>query len=441
MNYSARCLVPRVLGMLFVINAPASAWAQTPVDTDSTRSVTPANASNQTLGLALFVSGMLDQSPTLHAAAFSLEAAEAGERAAGRAIYNPEFVVETEDAQDKTRAIGFDQTIDWGGQRGATRRVATGKRSFAAAEYLNVRRAVAAKIFTLLSDYWIAVEVLKLAEFRENLMRDFAEQAQRRRAAGDLAQVEANLAIIGFAQARMRRAGARAGMARILQTLENFNAPPDRASWPRMPATLPELTYTPEDVEQLTAQVPAVQIASAAVETGTANIELVKTLRKPDPTLGLRFGEENDTNLFAVNFSIPVFVRNNYSANVLEALAEKSAAQAELTEAEYEAKARLLFAMQKYALMRNAWADWEKTGAISIDQQLNTLKQLWAAQELTMSEFILQTGASVEVQDTAVELRAELWRSWIEWLSASSLVTVWLGIDQPDQQATATHRR
>ena len=311
----------------------------------------------------------------------------------------------------------------------------------AEAQYLNVRQDIAAEIFALLSDYWIAAEALELVDFRVDLMRDFAEQSQRRQAAGDLTRVESNLAVIGFAQARMHKAEAQAGMAHIKRELARLNAPADSRSWPRMPDSLPVLNYSPQDVDQLTSQAPEVRAARAVAEAGEANVELVKSLRKPDPTFGLRVGEEAKESLVAINFSIPVFVRNNYSANVLAAMAERSTAQSEAVNIEAHVRARLLFSMEKYGLMRGAWSDWEKTGEISINRQLSTLKQLWEAQELSMSEFILQTGASIEVQNTALELRAELWRSWIEWLNAANLVTVWLGIDQADGQVDAEQTR
>jgi cobalt-zinc-cadmium efflux system outer membrane protein len=440
MIYSTWRLVPCVLGLLLTFNFPGAAWAQTSAD-GAGQPAAGVNAPARNVGLANFLSTMLDQHPRLHAAGFTLDAAREDESAAGRAIYNPKFVVEAENAVDKTRAIGFDQAIDWGGQRGATRQVAAGMRLAAEAQYLNVRQDIAAEIFALLSDYWIAAEALELVDFRVDLMRDFAEQSQRRQAAGDLTRVESNLAVIGFAQARMHKAKAQAGMAHIKRELARLNAPADSRSWPRMPDSLPVLNYSPQDVDQLTSQVPEVRAARAVAEAGEANVELVKSLRKPDPTFGLRVGEEANESLVAINFSIPVFVRNNYSANVLAAMAERSTARSEAVNIEAHVRARLLFSMEKYGLMRGAWSDWEKTGEISINRQLSTLKQLWEAQELSMSEFILQTGASVEVQDTALELRAELWRSWIEWLNAANLVTVWLGIDEADRQAAVAQKR
>jgi cobalt-zinc-cadmium efflux system outer membrane protein len=440
MMYSTWRPVLYVLGLLLIFNFPGAVRAQTSA-ADVGQPAAGANAPSRNAGLAAFLSTMLDEHPRIHAAGFARDAAREDESAAGRAIYNPKFVVEAENAVDKTRTIGFNQAIDWGGQRGATRQVAAGMRVAAEAQYLNVRQDIAAEIFALLSDYWITVEALRLVDFRVDLMRDFAEQSQRRQAAGDLTRVESNLAVIGFAQSRMRKAEAQAGMAHIKRELDRLNAPADSRSWPHMPDSLPVLNYSPQDVDQLASQVPEVRAARAVADAGEANVELVKSLRKPDPTFGLRVGEEAKESLVAVNFSIPVFVRNNYSANVLAAMAERSTARSEAVDIEAHVRARLLFSMEKYGLMRGAWSDWEKTGAISINQQLSTLKQLWDAQELSMSEFILQTGASVEVQDTALELRAELWRSWIEWLNAANLVTVWLGIDEADRQAAVAQKR
>ena len=67
---------------------------------------------------------VLNQHPRVLSAQSEVDAARARERAAGRAIYNPELDAEYEDGEVRTRSLGINQTIDLGGKRGARERAA-----------------------------------------------------------------------------------------------------------------------------------------------------------------------------------------------------------------------------------------------------------------------------------------------------------------------------
>ncbi len=257
-------------------------------------------------------------------------------------------------------------------------------------------------------------------------MRDFAQQAKRRYDAGDMTQVEYETAVLAHAEALMREADAAANLAGVTRELMTLGAREDIQTWPRIPVTVPVLTAQADDVDLLVTGLPQVEAANALVAAADADVRLAQRQKKPDPTIGLRVGEEDDDNLIGLSFSIPLFVRNTFNEDVLASMALRSQAKANAAAIERDARARLLVAIERYMTMRAAWVVWETSGASSIERRADALRKLWDAREINMSEFLLQVQQSLDTQTAAFELRTTVWRAWIEHLNASSQVEYWL---------------
>jgi cobalt-zinc-cadmium efflux system outer membrane protein len=163
------------------------------------------------------------------------------------------------------------------------------------------------------------------------------------------------------------------------------------------------------------------------VETADAVVELRRRERRPDPTLSLTGGDEDGESLVGVNVTIPLYVRNRFSHEVTAALAERSQAQRLADDVMQRAHARLVSAAERYELSRGAWGDWASTGQASLTRQTEQLKRLWQAGELSTTDYLVQLTATLDVQESALDLREALWRAWFEWLWASGQVDAWLG--------------
>jgi cobalt-zinc-cadmium efflux system outer membrane protein len=373
-----------------------------------------------------FVNDILAQHPELQSANAAVEIASAQERSADRPLYNPGLEFDAEDAVDRTYELGVSQTVDWSGKKGAAYEASGARRLSAEIAYQVTRKNLASEILTLLSEYWSAVELARLAGASADLMYDFSQQARMRYDIGDIAQVEYETAALAYAEVRMRQADIAANVAEVLRELVTIGAPKNMKIWPRMLPTLPALTIRPGDVDQLTTLLPEVQEARALVAAATADVELAKRLKKPDPTFGFRVGEEDDERLIGFSFSIPIHVRNTFSEDVVASIAMQSQAKADAAAIERDVRARLLVAMERYVTMRAGWTVWEETGASSIERRAEALRKLWDAREINMSEFLLQVRQTLETRATAMKLRATLWGAWIEYLNASDQVEAWL---------------
>ena len=256
-------------------------------------------------------------------------------------------------------------------------------------------------------------------------MYDFSQQAKIRYEVGDIMQVEYETAVLAYAEVRMRQAEVAAELAKVIRELTVLGARKNVQAWPHMPGELPVLTVQADDADRLIAELPEVMAANAMVASASAEIDLAKRMKKPDPTFGFRIGEEDDERLVGFTFSIPLYIRNTFNEDLLASLALHSQAEADALGVRQDARARLMVAIDRYRAMRAGWTVWEEIGASSMDRRAGALQKLWDAREINISEFLLQVRQTLGTQSTALELQKTLWIAWIEYLRASNQLDQW----------------
>ncbi len=372
-----------------------------------------------------FVRSVVATNPRVQAARLALNASQAFQSAAARPLYNPELEFEAENADVQTRTLGISQTIDWGGKRSARTAVAAADRLAVEAEYLLTRRIVTTELLSGLAAYQTSAEHDALATERVRLMQEFAALAKRRFDAGDMTQVEFNLATLVFANARMKRATAAADLADAWQQVNNLTLSFTTSQWPKLDTQLPALA-TPSDPQSFLMTLPEVQAAQRRVDSTNAVVALRKREKRVDPTISLTGGEEDGKQLVGLNLSIPLPVRNSFSHEVTAAYEQYQQAQQMADDVLRRAHARFVSASRRYQIAQSAWQDWQQIGLSSLQQQGDQLRRLWEFGELSTTEFLVQTGQTIDSQDSALDLRQSLWRAWFEWLAASGQVDQWL---------------
>lgn len=379
------------------------------------------------LKLSAFVRAVVDANPQVNAARAALDASVALEGAAGRPLYNPELEIEAEDADSETRALGISQTLDWGGKRKARAAVAESERRSVEADYLAVRWRVTAELLSALASYQTESDRSALAAVRTGTMQDFAELAEQRFDAGDISQIEFDLAVLAFTDARIKQATASANVAEAKQAVSGLAVGSPPAEWPAIQTELPPLTIVPSEASDLVMSLPHVRAAQLRVAAAAARVDLRQRERRLDPTLTLRGGTEDDETLVGLNVTIPLPVRNRFTYEVTAASAERRQAQQQAANVSRQAYARFQGAQERYQLSRTAWEDWQRTGGVSLHRQTDLLWRLWEAGELSTTEFLVQIQQTLDTRESALELRAALWRAWFEWLTASGQIESWLG--------------
>ena len=378
--------------------------------------------------LVRFVQAVVDSNPRVKAARAAVEASSAHRDAAARPLHNPELSLEAENAGAHIRALGISQTLDWAGKRDARTAVAESDRLVAEAEYSATRWDVTFELLSGLALHQAGIARWLLAESRRQLIEELLAPAGQRSAAGDLDPLELDLARLAAIDARIRAATAAADLAESRQAVKNLGPQSPAAQWPLLPSLLPPISPS-ADRQALLLALPEVLAARRQAESAKALVELRRRERRPDPTLSLAGGEEDDESLIGLSLTIPLFVRNRFHHEVTAALAERSQAQQLADDVLQRARARLNSAAERYELSRIAWEGWTSAGQPEVTRRTEELRELWQAGELSAGDYLAHFTAILDVQESAIDLRGALWIAWFEWLSASGQGGAWLAFE------------
>jgi len=377
--------------------------------------------------LGRLVEAALREHPQVLAAEAALEREQALARAASRPVFNPELELDVERSDTDDALLRLTQTLDVAGVRGARSRVAAGQVAAATQRLALSRRNLAVEVLSTLGAFWTTSELAALAERRLELLQRVADVAEQRARVGDATQADVNLAHLARVQARMDSAGASANLAATEMVLRALVDEPAEG-WPMLPTELPPIDADRAALSRVIAAVPDVALQRYALEVADADVGLRQRERRPAPSVSLAGGEEDDESLIGIGFSMPLNVRNRFTAEVDAARAERVRAEREADNTTRRALAAAEAATARYVRVREAWIAWLETGVLNLNQQAELLERLWRSGELSLTEYLVQVDQMLETQRSAVELRRELWDAWFAWLGAAGQTGAWLGL-------------
>jgi cobalt-zinc-cadmium efflux system outer membrane protein len=150
--------------------------------------------------------------------------------------------------------------------------------------------------------------------------------------------------------------------------------------------------------------------------------------KKPDTTIGFRVGKEDSDTLTGFTFSVPLFVRNSFSAEVDVANASLIQSEREAINLRRQSRANLIATSRIYQTSRLAWKAWEASGAPRLSQRTDLLDRLWQAGELGTTDYLVQLKQALDTEISAIEQQGRMWQAWADWLSASGQVDRWLNL-------------
>ncbi len=373
--------------------------------------------------LQKFIDEVWAQNPTVQRAKTVVEAARARAEGAGRPLYNPALELDVERTDINTASLGLSQTLDWNDKRGAQTRIAKQDVQAAIAELQAVRQRIAVETLDALTRYFTAKEMQALALRRSQLMKGFIDTVKKRQAAGDMGALEGTLAQVTYSEALMQQAAVESELAETEAALQAVTGL-SMVQWPSLPD---KLAPPPAQIDATLLQgLPTLAVLRSRMDAAKSRVRLAEREGRADPTIGLRAGREDTETLLGLSLEIPLFVRNNFKAEVLAASHDAVAEELLYRDAYRRAKARLEGSLGRFQSTARAWRAWVATGRQAHQEQMSLLERMWQAGELTATDFLIQAKQNIDTQVAATLLMGEVWQAAIDWLDASAQVGTWL---------------
>lgn len=361
----------------------------------------------------------------VHAARKEVEAAISRQGAASQPLYNPQFNFDAETGGEEETlgqaasnlGVGISQSIDWSGKREVRTLAAESAVLSAKAELTLVEQEVAANTLDALINYRTSEQLLDLANHRVDVLQRFVDLAEEQKRVGDIGQTDLDLARLALAEGQSTLAENRQQINQALQNVRELVGGTPQ-SWPGLPDQLPPPVEI-ASLEELSQRHPRIVTLQSELAASQAQIDVAKSQRKADPVIGAGISREGDNNIVGLSFSMPLYVRNDFRAEVDAAANDAQAVEARM-HAEYKRlQAQLKTAIESYEDSHAALQGWDAAVSGRLDEGLDLLERLWKVGELSATEYLLQIQQRLNTRASGLRLRAQTWKSWTNWLVVS----------------------
>jgi cobalt-zinc-cadmium efflux system outer membrane protein len=428
---------------LFPARAPAVACAAALIAVFATNTAASDPASSSDASLAA-LRGAVREAWARHPAAEvteqTLAAAEARAVASSRPLYNPDLELAYDDeGPEQTATAGMALTLDLSGKRRARTNAGQADLVLAEAEAALRRSGFAQQWLQAWTEHGSARERVRIGEERLALMQRFADLAERQLTVGDISSLERDLALLARDEAQAEQATLLADAASATEAYRAVGGDPslrtDIAALGVPAAWMADASW------QVTAA-PEGRIAAATTASAATRIAIAERDRRPDPTLSLYGGRKDlgtgagTEGVVGLSVSVPLFVRNNLSAELAAARADASAATAEQRRIELELRARAERNAGTFTAVRDAWTRWSQSSGTNVTTRADLLERLWRAGDISTADYLIQLKQSLDTALAGADLRGRLWRSYVDALYSTGQLDAWVGFDRPVSEVT-----
>ncbi|MBL4941261.1 MAG: TolC family protein [Colwellia sp.] len=360
----------------------------------------------------------INQHPDIISAQASLKAAFSSAEGQKKALYNPELSTDVAREGDFTNfTVGISQTIDLWDKRAVRSLQADASLQLAQQNFNYLVQEKTAQALQAIITWQAANKLAVIAAAQEQQLGTLLDLVAKLQKVGDLGQVDAELTFLSLsqtlnetAQAQVRLKQAQAQLAELL---------PD---WtPKMkvfPAQGLPLANQQNSIimQQWLAQHPLVLAAKAQWQANKGNAQQAQLTTKADPTIGLNAGKDGGDNSIGLTFSMPLNVRNNFSAEARAANQQAIAA---------EANYRAVFRQQKFAIQasldtlntyQKSYQRWSTLMQGRGKRSENLLQKQWQSGDMSTTQYLLALQQRASGLNAGIELQSQFKLSQIDWL-------------------------
>ena len=182
----------------------------------------------------------------------------------------------------------------------------------------------------------------------------------------------------------------------------------------------------PSDLDGFIMSLPQMRFVRANVAASKEGINLRQSEGSADPTISIRGGKEDKESLVGISISMPLNVRNTFSAETEEARKDYLRTEQLAQQAWRDLRRDIISQTSQYQLTLKAWGQWKQYGQLSLNRQLNSLKRFWRAGDISTTDYLVQIKQNLDTQSAGLELQNTLWSSWLTWLESTAQIESWL---------------
>ena len=340
--------------------------------------------------------------------------------AAGKPLYNPQIdgEIERADRSDATTdfQFGVSQTVDWWDKGQARQSQAKAEYTALQYAYQSVLASTSAQALSALVELNISAELHLLALEQEARLHALLALVEKRHAAGDVGELDVELTFLSLSQRLNESAAIEARMKRAEQAVKAY-----------LPHNVVTQTLAPafwqgaeaENVETLISQHPKVEQAYFAWQAVRTEIKVAQTETKADPTFGVYVGEEDNDGLIGLQFSVPLFVRNNFKAQVGRVTQQALAAEAAYLSVKQQQQAQAMAAQSALRQFQKHYDRWVNSGQARVMRSDLLLQRQWELGDISTSDYLRALQQRTATLESGLTLKGQQQQSFIEWLQGS----------------------
>jgi len=368
---------------------------------------------------ARWIVGQVNEHPNVAAAKQALQASLHTAKGREQAIYNPELEteIEREGKYDNYR-LGISQSVDWWDKRDVRKRQASFSRLAAKQSYQQTVQLKTAEVLRALIRWQATKDRATLARQQESQLDSLLVIIGQRQQTGDLGLIDTELTYLSLSEQLNATAVAMADFkkaeAQLRELLANWSVE-QFASTALIPESLWTVVDTGDDELWLDSH-PAVVGSKARWSELQQGSVLARRESKADPRLGINAGQSGQEDVVALTFSIPLNIRNNYSAVVRAANAKALAAEATFYAVRRKQQAAIEAAGDTLLAYQQQYRRWENIMAGRGERSLQLLDKQWRNNDMSTTQYLLASQQRNQGLLAGIELRQQFQAARVDWL-------------------------
>ncbi|MGI2104199.1 MULTISPECIES: TolC family protein [Shewanella] len=378
-----------------------------------------------------WLSMQINKHPNIIAAKEEMNAVFSNAEGNKQPLYNPELETGYEREGDANNySIGINQTIDWWDKRETKEQQANFSLTQASKHFDFLVQEKTAQALQALITWQAAKKQAFIAQEQEKQLETILDLVKDRQKAGDLGQVDAELTFLSLSQMLNVTAKAQVQLkqaeAQVKELLQDWT--PDKEVLPAQGLTISNYQLSPQWLQQH----PLVLEAKAQWQIAKSNAQLSMLEAKADPTIGINAGKNAGDNVLGVTLSMPLNIRNNFSAQARAANQQALAAEANVHSIMRKQRFAIQSSTDTLLTYQKNYQRWQQLMDGRGKRSGDLLQKQWQSGDVSTTEYLLALQQRAEGLKAGIDLQSQFQLSQIDWLlQVGQIKTVLQQLSQP----------